>query len=86
MDGKINLLEKYGMRHTHLLMPLALSAMAAVQQAYAANEFIAQDIKVEGLVRLTPANIYSMLPINSGDRVDDPTIANAIRTLCIQVF
>ncbi|WP_130802592.1 outer membrane protein assembly factor BamA [Acinetobacter ihumii] len=70
------------MRHTHLLMPLALvSAMAAVQQAYAANDFIARDIKVEGLVRLTPANVYTMLPINSGDRVDDPTIADAIRTL-----
>jgi len=63
-------------------MPLALvSAMAAVQQAYAANDFIARDIKVEGLVRLTPANVYTMLPINSGDRVDDPTIADAIRTL-----
>ncbi|WP_306307757.1 POTRA domain-containing protein, partial [Acinetobacter baumannii] len=24
---------------------------------------------------------YNMLPINSGDRVDDPTIADAIRTL-----
>jgi len=70
------------MRHTHLLMPLALvSAMAAVQQAYAANGFIAREVKIEGLVRLTPSNVYNMLPINSGDRVDDPTIADAIRTL-----
>ncbi|MGN5764290.1 outer membrane protein assembly factor BamA [Acinetobacter calcoaceticus] len=71
-----------GMRHTHLLMPLALvSAMAVVQQAYAADEFLAQDIRIDGLVRLTPASIYSMLPINSGDRVSDPMIAEAIRTL-----
>ncbi|QER39741.1 outer membrane protein assembly factor BamA [Acinetobacter suaedae] len=71
-----------GMRHTHLLMPLALvSAMAAVQQAYAADEFLAQDIRIDGLVRLTPASIYSMLPINSGDRVSDPMIAESIRTL-----
>ena len=71
-----------GMRHTHLLMPLALvSAMAVVQQAYAADEFLAQDIRIDGLVRLTPASIYSMLPINSGDRVSDPVIAEAIRTL-----
>ncbi|EXB47538.1 outer membrane assembly complex, YaeT protein [Acinetobacter sp. 1000160] len=70
------------MRHTHLLMPLALvSAMAVVQQAYAADEFLAQDIRIDGLVRLTPASIYSMLPINSGDRVSDPMIAEAIRTL-----
>lgn len=71
-----------GMRHTHLLMPLALvSAMAAVQQVYAADEFIAQDIRIDGLVRLTPASIYSMLPVNSGDRVSDPMIAESIRTL-----
>ena len=71
-----------GMRHTHLLMPLALvSAMAVVQQAYAADEFLAQDIRIDGLVRLTPASIYSMLPINSGDRVSDPMIAEAIRSL-----
>ncbi|MBJ9720265.1 outer membrane protein assembly factor BamA [Acinetobacter calcoaceticus] len=70
------------MRHTHFLMPLALvSAMAAVQQAYAADDFVVRDIRVDGLVRLTPANVYTMLPINSGDRVNEPMIAEAIRTL-----
>ncbi len=70
------------MRHTHFLMPLALvSAMAAVQQAYAADDFVVRDIRVNGLVRLTPANVYTMLPINSGDRVNEPMIAEAIRTL-----
>ncbi|MDR6795106.1 outer membrane protein assembly factor BamA [Acinetobacter calcoaceticus] len=70
------------MRHTHFLMPLALvSAMVAVQQAYAADDFIVRDIRVDGLVRLTPANVYTMLPINSGDRVNEPMIAEAIRTL-----
>ncbi|WP_434533789.1 outer membrane protein assembly factor BamA [Acinetobacter pragensis] len=74
--------EKTGMQHTHLFMPLALvSAMAAAQQVYAADDFIAQDVKVEGLVRLTPESVYGMLPITSGDRVNDPVIANAIRTL-----
>lgn len=70
------------MRHTHLFMPLALiSAMAAVQQAYAADEFIARDIKFDGLVRLVPANVASMLPIKSGDRVNDVTLNSAIHTL-----
>ncbi|RSH48246.1 outer membrane protein assembly factor BamA [Acinetobacter baumannii] len=70
------------MRHTHFLMPLALvSAMAAVQQAYAADDFVVRDIRVNGVVRLTPANVYTMLPINSGDRVNEPMIAEAIRTL-----
>ncbi|WP_248122254.1 outer membrane protein assembly factor BamA [Acinetobacter radioresistens] len=70
------------MRHTHLFMPLALvSAMAAVQQVYAADEFIARDIKIQGLVRLSPTSVSTMLPINSGDRVDDAAISNAVRAL-----
>ncbi len=70
------------MQHTHLFMPLALvSAMAAVQQVYAADEFIVRDIQIDGLVRLTPANVYGMIPVNSGDRVNDAAIANAIRSL-----
>ncbi|ENX30069.1 MULTISPECIES: outer membrane protein assembly factor BamA [Acinetobacter] len=70
------------MQHTHLFMPLALvSAMAVAQQVYAADEFIVQDIKFDGLVRLTPDNVYGLVPINSGDRVNDPVIANAIRSM-----
>ncbi|GJC32461.1 outer membrane protein assembly factor BamA [Acinetobacter sp. KAM398] len=70
------------MQHTHLFMPLALvSAMAATQQVYAADEFIARDIKIDGLVRLTPANVYGMIPISSGDRVNEAVLANAIRSL-----
>ena len=70
------------MQHKHLFMPLALvSAMAAVQQVYAADEFIARDVRVDGLVRLTQANVLGMLPINAGDRVSDPIIADAIRAL-----
>lgn len=70
------------MQHTHLFMPLALiSAMATVQQVYAAEDYIVRDIKVDGLVRLTPANVYGMIPLNSGDRVSDAALANAILSL-----
>lgn len=70
------------MQHSSLFMPLVLvSAMAAVQQVYAADDFIARDIRVDGLVRLTPKNVLTMIPINSGDRVSDPAIADAIRAL-----
>jgi outer membrane protein insertion porin family len=70
------------MQHTHLFMSMALvSAMAAAQQVYAADEFIVRDIKIDGLVRLTPAQVYSILPIQVGQRVDDASIAEAIRAL-----
>ena len=75
-------MERIGMRHTHIFMPLALvSAMAAVQQVYAADDFIARDIQFDGLVRLTPANVASMLPIKTGDRVNEMSLNNAIHIL-----
>ena len=70
------------MQQSHLFMPLALvSAMAAVQQVQAADEFIARDIRVDGLVRLTQNNVVALLPISSGQRVNDAAIADSIRAL-----
>lgn len=70
------------MQQSHLFMPLALvSAMAAVQQVQAADEFIARDIRVDGLVRLTQPSVLALLPVTSGERVNDPAIADSIRAL-----
>ena len=70
------------MRNTTLLMPLALvSAMATVQQAYAQDEFVVRDVRVEGLVRLTPAAVYNMIPVKSGDQTNDLAVSDAIRAL-----
>ncbi|OTG82506.1 outer membrane protein assembly factor BamA [Acinetobacter sp. ANC 4558] len=70
------------MHHNNLFMPLALvCAMAAVQQVYAAEEFIARDIKIDGLIRLTPENIYGMIPVSAGQPVNNVVIANTIRSL-----
>ncbi|MGE8654381.1 MAG: outer membrane protein assembly factor BamA [Acinetobacter gandensis] len=70
------------MQHKHLFMPLALvSAMAVAQQVYAADDFVVQDIRVDGLVRLTPDNVAGMIPFSAGDRVNDQIISNSIRSL-----
>lgn len=69
------------MRHTPYFMPLALvSAMAIVQTAHA-ETFQVSDIRIDGLVRLTPASVYGMIPVSSGDQVDDTAVANAVRAL-----
>lgn len=69
------------MRHLHFTLPLTLvSAMALVQQANA-EDFVARDIRVEGLVRLTPASIYAVLPVSSGDQITDAKVADSIRVL-----
>ena len=69
------------MRHTHFTLPLTLiSAMVTVQQA-SAETFVARDIRVDGLVRLTPASVYGVLPVNSGDQITDAKVADSIRAL-----
>lgn len=69
------------MRHSYFTLPLTLvSAMALVQQANA-EDFVAQDIRVEGLVRLAPASVYGVLPVNSGDQITDAKVADSIRAL-----
>lgn len=69
------------MRHNAYFMPLALvSAMAIVQTAHA-ETFQVSDIRIDGLVRLTPASVYSVLPVSSGDQVDDSAIAASVRAL-----
>lgn len=74
-------LEMLGMRHPFYTLPLMLvTAMAAVSAAHA-EDFVARDIRVDGLVRLAPATVYGALPIAAGDRVDDARLATALRAL-----
>ena len=69
------------MRHSYFTLPLTLvSAMALVQQANA-EDFVAQDVRIEGLVRLAPASVYGVLPVSSGDQITDAKVADSIRAL-----
>lgn len=70
------------MRFSHLFMPLALvSAMASVQQIHASEGFVVQDIRMSGLVRLTPANVNPYLPISVGDQVNETVLAHTVESL-----
>ncbi len=53
----------------------------AVSFARADEPFIVSDIRVEGLQRISAASVFTSLPINAGDNVDEAAIRNAIRTL-----
>ncbi len=69
------------MRHQFFTLPLTLvTAMAAVSAAHA-EDFVARDIRVEGLVRLSPSTVYALLPVSAGDRIDDTRLASALRAL-----
>ena len=69
------------MRHQFFTLPLTLiTAMAAVHTAYA-EDFVARDIRIEGLVRLSSSSILAMLPIKAGSPFSDQQLADALRVL-----
>ncbi|WP_374294022.1 outer membrane protein assembly factor BamA [Acinetobacter sp.] len=69
------------MRHNAYFMPLALVSAMAIVQTVHAETFQVSDIRIDGLVRLTPASVYAVLPVSSGDQVDDTAIAASVRAL-----
>ncbi|HSR62898.1 MAG TPA: hypothetical protein VLN56_05795, partial [Gammaproteobacteria bacterium] len=49
--------------------------------ARAAQEFVIEDIRVEGLQRITPGTVFNYLPMKVGDTFDDSRSAEAVRAL-----
>lgn len=61
---------------TLAMMPLA----AAVMTAHADN-FVVQDIRLEGLVRLSAASVYALMPIAVGESAGDATSSDIVKAL-----
>lgn len=51
------------------------------QPVRAAEEFIIQDIRVEGLKRIMPGTVFTYLPVKVGDRFTDELSGEAVRAL-----
>jgi|APFre7841882724_1041349.scaffolds.fasta_scaffold11346_3 outer membrane protein insertion porin family len=58
-----------------LLAGLSLSATAAI------DPFVVEDIRLDGLSRISAGTVYSYLPVEKGDTVDRASAAEAIRAL-----
>ncbi|MBP8176714.1 MAG: hypothetical protein KAX77_03025, partial [Xanthomonadales bacterium] len=56
-----------------LLAGLSLSATAAI------DPFVVQDIRLNGLSRISAGTVYSYLPVEKGDTIDRAGAAEAIR-------
>ena len=62
----------------------ALSAFllcAVLRAGVAADGFVVEDIRLEGLQRITAGTVFNYLPIQIGDDVDDTRTADAVRAL-----
>lgn len=55
--------------------------MALLLQAAVAEDFIVDDIRVNGLRRISAGTVFNYLPITVGDRVDEKRTQEAVRAL-----
>lgn len=63
------------------ILPITVVMCGVVGTAQADERFIIQDIRLEGLARLSAASVYASLPVSAGDRVDDTRLAEVLRAL-----
>jgi outer membrane protein insertion porin family len=60
----------------HAVLLFTLGTAAAL-----ADEFVVQDIRVQGLQRLTPGTVFNYLPIEAGEKFTDQVSVEAVRAL-----
>ncbi|MFB9068740.1 outer membrane protein assembly factor BamA [Pseudofulvimonas gallinarii] len=58
-----------------------LLALATQAQAQSPDQFVIQDIRIDGLSRITEGTVFNYLPLERGDTVDRARVAEAIRIL-----
>ena len=62
-----------------IIYVLTLTCLAFAVQS--AEEFVIEDIRVEGLERITPGTVFNYLPMQIGDTFDDSRSSEAVRAL-----
>jgi len=60
---------------------ISVLLVAFAATLHAADSFIVDDIRVEGLERISPGTVFNYLPISVGDTVDDGRSRDAVRAL-----
>jgi len=56
-------------------------AVCVLPRAYAQDAFVVNDMRVEGLQRISEGTVFNYLPINVGDRVSEQRLQEALRAL-----
>lgn len=68
------------------VIALALSLALVPFAAGAQEEFVVQDMRVEGLQRISEGTVFNYLPVNVGDTVDQQRLQEAMRALYDQAL
>ena len=69
------------MKITNILRYLTLIVVAAATASATAQEFVVEDIRVEGLQRMTPGTIFNYLPVEVGDTFSEQISTESVRAL-----
>lgn len=65
----------------HLARAIALACAALPLSAWALDPFVIDDIRVEGLQRISIGTVFNYLPLKRGDQFDDNVSVEAIQAL-----
>ncbi len=63
------------------LLYIVFMVLIMQTSVHAIQEFVIEDIRVEGLQRITPGTVFNYLPVKAGDSFDDSRSSEAIRAL-----
>lgn len=69
------------MRRSLLSILVAAAVAMPFSTSARADEFVISDIELRGLQRVSAGTVFSTLPLQIGDEVDDAALADAIRSL-----
>ncbi|MDO3722677.1 outer membrane protein assembly factor BamA [Marinobacter sp. chi1] len=69
------------MRRSLLNVAVGLAVAATGIGSALADEFTVADIEVEGLQRVSAGTVFSALPVNIGERIDEGDLAEAMKSL-----
>jgi len=61
------------------LLYIAFVYLFIQSNVFAVQEFVIEDIRVEGLQRITPGTVFNYLPMKVGDTFDDSRSSEAVR-------
>ncbi len=69
------------MRHAFLSFVVFINCILVAQASLAVEPFIVDNIRVEGLQRISAGTVFNYLPVRVGDRLDDRAVSKSIREL-----
>ena len=67
--------------HKHIFSCLLCVLLWGAHSVFAFESFVVKDIRIEGLQRTEPGTVFNLLTVKVGERIDEDSASNSIKTL-----